>query len=703
MDEREKQEYLEGYKEEKEKGVPFFPDILFKDAVIALVIFLGLIALAYFVGAPLEERANPADTNYTPRPEWYFLFLFQMLKYFPGELEVIGVVVLPTIVVIILFILPLIDTNSLRHFLDRPVIIGGTVLVIVGIGLLSAASILETPPPLAKFGGDEVANLYIENCAGCHGPAINVPAGTNLHEEIAQGNHPGMPAWSADLSTDQIDALAGFILSPAGSILFSNNCGDCHAANELVSSNPSDLKQALSLGSNFKSHVDLGLPNWSETLSQEAQTALLNFLIAPDGQRLFAINCSICHGRAVAFSGNEQELHSTITSGGLHLEMPAWQDRLGDLKVTALTNYILGEDASSEGKELYLEYCIDCHGERLPRGTDFNETYQEIAAGGSHQTMPIWGDILTNEQVDALVSYTVGVAEGDPRGSGQYLWFENCGSCHGDFGEGGINPARPGDVIAPISTSEYLKTRDDITLKAIISQGQPNFGMSPFGTTFGGPLDEDEIEALVAYIRSWEANPPVELPPEFEFSIISLSGAEIYSNICAQCHGVNADGGVGPSLRDPIFRNYNSNQAIFNSISQGHQVTNMIAWGEILTSTQIVELVEFIYSLPVTEGSSSVQGPSFAAAVIPIFQQYCDTCHDSETRDGGWDSSSYDLVMASGDNAPVVIPGDVDNSLLAQKILGIQEEGDMMPTLRALPFELIQIILDWISQGALNN
>src|SRR3972149_2097109 len=97
------------------KGVPFFPDIVFKDAVISLFLFLILLALAYFIGAPLEARANPADTTYTPRPEWYFLFLFQLLKYFPGELEVVGVVVLPTIAIILLFLLPFLDRSSRRH------------------------------------------------------------------------------------------------------------------------------------------------------------------------------------------------------------------------------------------------------------------------------------------------------------------------------------------------------------------------------------------------------------------------------------------------------------------------------------------------------------------------------------------------------------------------------------------------------------
>ncbi|MGD8760078.1 MAG: hypothetical protein PVJ07_07475, partial [Anaerolineales bacterium] len=71
MDEKEKQEYLEKYEQDKKAGVPFFPDILFKDAIVSLLVFLVLIALAYFVGAPLEERADPSDTSYTPRPEWY--------------------------------------------------------------------------------------------------------------------------------------------------------------------------------------------------------------------------------------------------------------------------------------------------------------------------------------------------------------------------------------------------------------------------------------------------------------------------------------------------------------------------------------------------------------------------------------------------------------------------------------------------------
>jgi len=67
----EKQEYDKKYKEAQGGKVYLLPDIIFKDTVVVLIVFIILVALAYFVGAPVEERANPNDTPHTPRPEWY--------------------------------------------------------------------------------------------------------------------------------------------------------------------------------------------------------------------------------------------------------------------------------------------------------------------------------------------------------------------------------------------------------------------------------------------------------------------------------------------------------------------------------------------------------------------------------------------------------------------------------------------------------
>ena len=689
MNEEQKQKYLEEYKKQKEKGVYFFPDIVFKDTVIALVIFLILIGLAYFVGAPLEERANPADSNYNPRPEWYFLFLFQLLKYFPGELEVIGVVVIPTLVILLLIVLPFLDKRAGRHFTKRKGVIIGTAVGLVGVFVLTGLSILEAPPPAQASAGDQTAGLYTENCAGCHGSAINVPEGTNLHEIIAQGTHEGMPPWNADLTNDQIDALVGFILSPAGSYVFDKNCGECHLATELIADDPLELKDALELGGGYEPHIDVDVPQWVTVLTPQEQTALLNFLIAPDGQRLFATNCASCHGSSVSYSGDEESLREIIAEGGLHLEMPSWRDRLSEEELNALAQYVVDPSQSPQGGMLYQENCIACHFDRVPQAESVETAYQIISEGGSHETMPVWGEILTEEQIDALVSYTLEAAQGEGTQVGRQIFVENCSSCHGDFGEGGPNPSLQGDVIAPISTAEYLGTRDDITLKSIISQGQPNFGMSPFGLAYGGPLDESEIDALVSYIRSWEENPPVEVPPEISSETVALTGPETFQNLCSQCHGANAEGGIGPSLRSEEFREENSQEDVFSSINIGHEATSMIAWGEILSAQQIDDIVNFILSLPVSEGEDAGE-VSFAAIVIPAFDTYCQACHNESFTSGGWLSTSYDDVINSGDNGPSVI-------------LGTQETGNMMPPSQSMPDATIQAILDWIEAGAPDN
>jgi mono/diheme cytochrome c family protein len=701
MNEQEKQEYLEQYSQAKKKGVSFFPDIIFKDIVISVLVFIVLIALSRFLGAPLEDRANPADTTYTPRPEWYFIFLFQLLKYFPPELEVIGVVVLPTLAILILFILPIIDRNPKRHFLHRLGIMAITAVMGIGVVALTVLSILEAPPPAEEVaGGDQTAALYTDNCSPCHGERITVPPGTNLHEIIAQGSHEGMPAWSADLSSDQIDALVGFILSPDGSQIYTDNCSQCHVVGQLVSSDPITLKNALELGMEFQPHSELEIANFAETLDKQEQTALLNFLIAPDGRRLFTVYCSSCHGQSVGFVGSEEELRTIISQGGMHLEMPPWQEELTPAQIDTLTFYVMDPSSTSQGKPLFEQFCATCHGQIVPKAEEFYQARNTIRSGGVHQTMPVWGNILTDEQLTSLVEYTTQSSAGTSVELGRQLFSQNCSTCHGEFGEGGANPARSGDIIAPISTGEYLKTRDDSTLRAVISQGQPNFGMSPFSTSFGGPLGEDEIDAIVAFLRAWENNPPVELPPEVASPEVSLNGPEVYQEVCAQCHGVDGEGGLGPSFQDPAFQNSRTDQEIFDAINLGHEATSMIGWGEILAARQIEELVNYIRQFGQEAEEPSPETVSYEEDVVPILADQCIVCHGTL---GGWDATNYDSILATGDHAPVIVPGDAENSLLAQKIQGTHETGTIMPPAGRMSDHDIQIILDWIAAGAPNN
>ena len=697
MNEQEKKKYLDEYKKEKEKGVPFFPDIIFKDSVVSLIIFIILVSLAYFAGAPLEPRANPADTTYTPRPEWYFLFLFQMLKYFPGNLEVIGAMVLPGLFIALLFLLPFIDKSPKRHFLNRPFASISALVVVAGIGFLTVASVREAPPPQESVVVDSAAALYASNCANCHGADIEVPPGTDLHQVIAAGTHEGMPAWGGDLSTDEIDALAGFILSPKGSALFTQYCVICHKQSLLASGNPVELQRVFDEGVNYPPHKGVQAADWAKSLPETEINALLNFLAAPDGQRLFVVNCSGCHGQGVGYSGTEEELTELIKKGGGHLDMPAWKGTLSDTDLITLASYVVDPQQNSDGATLFGRHCASCHGDRIPKAPDLESAQKIISSGGAHIIMPVWGDILTAEQLDALVKYTFEASKGGGQAAGANLYAENCADCHGPAGQGGLNPTRPGDIIAPISSSEYLKTRDDDTIHNIISQGQPDFGMSPFGAENGGPFDNEQLDAIVAFIRGWETNPPTEAPPATEVEIPapppSLTGGQLFAIACASCHGAKGEGDVGSAFNTKGFQSANSDQELFDTISNGHQATPMVAWGDNLTAGQIELLVRFIRTLDPDYAASL----TYSGKVQSIFETSCRNCHNPQRSRGGWDGTTYEAAMTSGDNGPVVIPGNIEESILAQSILG---QGSLMPPLEPLPQTDIQIILDWIAAGA---
>jgi mono/diheme cytochrome c family protein len=562
--------------------------------------------------------------------------------------------------------------------------------------------------------------LYAENCAGCHGERIDVPEGTDLHQIIAAGTHEGMPAWGGDLSTDEIDQLAGFILSPNGSAIYAQQCETCHDQMVQAVGNPLELQRVFSEGPEYSGHDGVDVPDWNETLSTTERNALLNFLAAPDGQRLFAVNCSGCHGQGVAFAGTEEELRTLIAQGGQHLSMPAWKGTLSENDLNALAAYVVDPSSYPAGETLFGQHCAACHGDIVPSAPDRDSAAKIISSGGAHVTMPVWGNILTEEQLDALVQYTFESSKGEGVGVGSVLFTEYCSACHGQFGEGGPNPSRAGDIIPPISTTEYLSTRTDETLRNIIAQGQPNFGMSPFGDEFGGPLDNTQLDALVAFLRSWEENPPVEEPPTFETEtppptpevtaptpepIPSLTGGQLYAIACASCHGAQGEGDLGPALNTQEFQDQYSDQELFDTINEGHPATPMAAWGENLSDEQIQLLVDYVRVLggatPVEPEAPAESEVSFSEQVAPLFQAKCQACHNSQTSLGGWDSTAYEAVTTTGDSPNVVIPGDIENSVLAQRVTGSQ--GAVMPPTGKMSDAEVQLILDWIAAGAPEN
>ena len=258
----------------------FYPEQVFKDTVAVFVAFAILYTLAIAAKVPLERIADPTDTSYIPRPEWYFLFLFQMLKVFEGPLEVVGTVILPTLAILALLLTPFIDRGKVVTVTKRLTAVGIVVLAGLGWAGLTAAAVISTPPQTeaAKidFAGPtewmqltplELAGITVyrkENCAACHtiggkggnnsGPdLLNVARKHDAAWMIEHFKHPAnvVPGSSMppiDLTTAEANAVSALMLKlnpefgnvvqttppfvvQAASVYQKNFCGNCHRVN----------------------------------------------------------------------------------------------------------------------------------------------------------------------------------------------------------------------------------------------------------------------------------------------------------------------------------------------------------------------------------------------------------------------------------------------------------------------------------------
>ncbi len=149
---------------------PFYPKQVFMDAVATLGVFILLVALARGVKVPLANPANPSDVSFTPIPEWYFLFYYELLKYFHGPWQVIGTVVLPLVFYALLFLLPFLDRAPRRDLLSRKgVIICGGLFLVTVLGLLGVSIKQNISLPLSDPAVDQGKRLYAKlGCSSCH-------------------------------------------------------------------------------------------------------------------------------------------------------------------------------------------------------------------------------------------------------------------------------------------------------------------------------------------------------------------------------------------------------------------------------------------------------------------------------------------------------------------------------------------------------
>jgi ubiquinol-cytochrome c reductase cytochrome b subunit len=298
---------------------PFYPFHALKDTLVGSAVFAVLLTFAIVFRAPLDPIADPTDAGYVPRPEWYFLSLFQLLKYFPGPLEPLATMVIPALVVGLLLLLPFLDRRSDRHFLKRPLVTAGFGVIGFCIVALTYLGYKDTPAhadpsvwgPLPLAGQTFVQDKRCETCHTAGGTATVLedirirrdPEWIIAHardpEVIAPGSREapqgGMGEGQARSVLSYMRKLRAGVSAPqvpeqtkAVSIILGRYCASCHMIDGEGASSAPDLTRAGAsrdrewLHQWITSPEDVDpfatMPAFGETLTPEEMNALVDYL-----------------------------------------------------------------------------------------------------------------------------------------------------------------------------------------------------------------------------------------------------------------------------------------------------------------------------------------------------------------------------------------------------------------------------------------
>src|SRR3954451_15566474 len=234
MNQAEKEQYLRDYSLLKSKGKPFFPYAVAKDSLMAVIVMAVIITMSIVLGAELGPKADPTTTTYVPRPEWYFFFLFEVLRVIkPPALVPFATVGVPTICMILLFLLPFYDRGPERRPERRPIATLAGILTIAAMGYLTyegatagAKNPIERKVEAKYEKGKRVAAQ--SGCLACHKIGENGNDGpgphlTDIGDKLERGAIPRtlenptapMPSFKG-LPEDKKSALVDFLASLKG-------------------------------------------------------------------------------------------------------------------------------------------------------------------------------------------------------------------------------------------------------------------------------------------------------------------------------------------------------------------------------------------------------------------------------------------------------------------------------------------------------
>lgn len=388
MNEETKHKINAKYERELSRGERFWPDSIFKDVLMALGLFVLLVVLATFVGVHDTPKADPSDTSYVPRPEWYFLFLFKFLALYGqipvlGKIEFLATVVIPVIVIGVLTLLPFLEKSPYRHYGKRVLPI--SVMAVFVVSMVTLTWISEVP----TTSGEEGVYLagLLQTVGGLIVPGLAYLALFAMAFTLKQRARGAM-IWTAALACLLMVAFSGATMLTAPEMA---------VVEEEI---PRTLPERIVAGQDLYSLYCV------ECHGDDGSVAVIEGVEGLEGEEITPIN-----SKDVLYTITDGAMYEVIAYGRPNAGMPpsglayggeltrsqidymitfmryAWDDRFEMPEIPELFPPLAeGEVPSYEVHiaPIAKRYCVSCHREGKENNEYFMTSYDEILSTGEN-------------------------------------------------------------------------------------------------------------------------------------------------------------------------------------------------------------------------------------------------------------------------------------------------------------------------------
>lgn len=415
MNDETRKRVAERYEQELRKGERFWPDSIYKDLLVSLGIFLLLVLLATFVGIDAQPKADPSDTAYLPRPEWYFLFLFKFLAIYGqipvvGKIEWLATVVVPGLAILVLTLMPFIERNPARFYGKRILPISIMAIMVVSIVTLTLmADIPTVTPEGSAFPG------VLQAIAGLVVPGLGLLL-LFLMTFAFKNTAAKTMIWTAGLTAALMVGFTGGVLSlapkavaeetevattlpdqiVAGQDLYSINCVECHGEDGKVSEITGVEGLEGKVISPISGHDVL------YTLNDAAMAEVIAYGRPDAGMTPF--------GRAYNPEGlSKSEIDYLVT-----FMRYTWDDRFEAPPIKPLFPALAEGEVPSYDvhiQPIVKRYCISCHRAGKTNNNYLMTTYEEILTTGDNKDK----NILAGDPESYLLQVIQGTPIPDPK------------------------------------------------------------------------------------------------------------------------------------------------------------------------------------------------------------------------------------------------------------------------------------------------